>query len=153
MILVFTIGFLSWSYHSNWETGTAMYYTKGDFISDGSLDYLGINQGEHVSVRVYLQVRQPLTNKMNFLCSCSSCRNFLLTLFMTIRCLLALKLANLAHLTTLTRWDKFLQSAILLARQLIQVFWKYLLLESFIAFQEIKDLLYRQINDSIGKNA
>ena len=126
MIFVSIIGSLYWSSHSNRATSTAMYYTKDDFISDGSLDYLGINQGEHVSVRVYLQVRQPLTNKMNFLCSCSSCRNFLLTLFMTIRCLLALKLANLAHLTTLTKWDKFMQSTILFVCQWIQVLWKYL---------------------------
>ena len=126
MILVFTIGFLSWSYHFNWETGTAMYYTKGDFISDGSLDYLGINQGEHVSVRVYLQVRQPLTNKKTFWCSCSSCRNFLLTLFTPIPYLLALKPASPVHLTTLTKWDKFMQSTILFVCQWIQVLWKYL---------------------------
>ena len=65
MIFVFIIG-LCLDHLIPTDTGTAMYYAKGEFISDGSLDYLGIKQGEHVSVRVYLQVRQPLTNKMNF---------------------------------------------------------------------------------------
>ena len=145
MIFVFIIG-LCLDHLIPTDTGTAMYYAKGDFISDGSLDYLGIKQGEHVSVRVYLQVRQPLTNKMNFLWSCSSCRNFLSTLFMPIPCLLALKLANLVRLTTLTKWDKFMQSTLLLACQWFKFCENTSYLRALLqktAFSLVKSLLAR----------